>query len=143
MKIKSWLKYLVYSLLIFLFVFLRESVVNEIEVYFKIRSLSNIIINIINILSVVGVGVLIGLEQFISEVKTDGRWKVNFPKFILLGLPSLYLSFSTVLILTGNMIISYPVLWLWQHGYSSYMPLFQLISGHVIITSFSKISKGI
>lgn len=140
MKIKSWLKYLVYSLLIFLFVFLRENVVNEIEVYFKTRSLSNIIINIINIINVVVVGVLIGLEQFICEVKKDGRWKINLPKFILVGLPSLYLSCSTVLILTGS-IISYPVLWIWQHGYSSYMPLFQLISGHVIITSFSKISK--
>ena len=142
MRVKSWLKYLVYSVLIFLLIFLRENVVNEIEVYSKTRSPSKIIINIINILNVVVVGVLIGLEQFICEVKKDGRWKINLSKFILVGLPSLYLSFSTVLIFTGS-IISYPVLWIWQHGYSSYMPLFQLISGHVIITSFSKISNDI
>lgn len=39
------------------------------------------------------IGIYLGLPLLIKEFKKTGKWKVNFQKLIIIGLPLLYLTF--------------------------------------------------
>ena len=144
MKIKSWSKYFVYIILIFVMIYLREYIGSQSRAYWAREFHYNIYIITINVLITVGIGLLLGIDQLINEIKKVGTWKINLPKIIIVGLPSLYFSFSYVLLYSNNYflhdIISYPSLKLLMYG-ASYLPLFQLILGYVFITSFYKYVK--
>lgn len=50
------------------------------------------LITAIYILFFGGIGVVLGLDNFTKELKKDGKWKIDIPKIIILGLPSLLFS---------------------------------------------------
>ena len=88
-------------------------------------------------------GVLLGLEKFISEVKKKGSWKVNWPKVIFLGIPSIYLALG---IFIGY--LPYSIRGILWHPFSllyfseiDLIPIFQLAFGYILITSFNKVKK--
>lgn len=144
MNIKSWLKYLFYIILIFAVIFLREYVGGLFTANYKQAYRINFSLITINMLIVVSIGILLGLEHIISETRKEGTWKINSPKIILLGLTSLYFSLTSFLIFSNiqfvQKIIAFPLYKLLKYG-SGYVPLFQLILGYVIITSFYKCNK--
>lgn len=127
MKAKEWLKYLVYILVLFWLIFLEWSVIIPFleEGYYRqnVASYIYLIPTVINI----GIGFILGLEHLLIERKKTGVWKINLPKIILIGIPSLYLSFSAFI--TGKLLIG---------GGTTFMVLFQLILGFTIITAFCK-----
>jgi len=126
MNIKAWLKYLVYILVLsgtilvewyVIIPFLNEGYYRQnVATYFY---LAPVVIKI-------GIGIILGLDHFFNERKKEGVWKINLPKMILFGLPSLYFSFSAFV--TGKLLIVS----------ATNMALFQLILGFTIITSFYK-----
>ena len=73
-------------------------------------------------------GILIGGTNLISEIKKEGKWKFNIPKFILIGIPSLILSIKILL----YFIFPFKIYLLINPA------VFQIILGFVIITSFYK-----
>ena len=88
-------------------------------------------------------GVLLGLEKFIAEVKKKGNWKVNWPKVIFLGIPSIYLALG---IFIGY--LPYSIRGILWHPFSllyfseiDLVPIFQLAFGYILITSFNKVKK--
>ena len=83
-------------------------------------------------------GILLGLERLVLERKKEGNWKVNLPKLILLGVPFLYLSLGAFLYFFCQM-INYPIRFFMVE--INYLPIFQMIFGYVICTSFIKV-KG-
>jgi hypothetical protein len=142
MKLKSWVKYLVYVILIFFLVVLRGYVGKSIsELYYKFENSSAIVYAVINLILGMCIGGLLGLEYLIGEFGKEGKWKVNLPKLILVGLPSLYVSLTYIYFFSGSVFILkrivYPLTYLFKYGLD-YVSLFQVILGYVVITSFYK-----
>jgi Na+/melibiose symporter-like transporter len=141
MKIKSWLKYFVYIILIFVLLSLKEFFNERLEFnYYRILNITYLlfIIFIINVF----IGLLLGLEHFIEQIKKDGAWRINFPKLILMGLPSLLFSLVYLLGFIDNQIIQNIYLFFLSMG-MNFFTVFQIILGFVVITSFHKNSRKI
>jgi hypothetical protein len=141
MKLKSWLKYLGYILIIFGVVYLKSyleiKLQTELNKTFKI----NYVLFVTAILMCVVAGVLVGLEHFLGELKKEGKWKFNVPKFVLLVIPSLYISSLYFLSLIKSEkvlnIVVYPIVKLFK-GNTTFIPIFELMLGYFLITSFYK-----
>lgn len=142
MKIKSWLKYLIYIVLIGLFVyfncFMEVAFRKKMSETFKVEAY----IFVIMALTTVAVGVVLGSEYFLTQMKESGKWKVNIPKLVVLGIPSLYLSAFYIIALSENAapILVTPIFRLF-HLTTSFIPLFQIVFGYVLITSFYKVGE--
>jgi len=140
MNIKRWYKYLIYLLLILAVVFLNTS--KFFPFFHKATFTINYIHIILNILTGVLAGVLLGCEHLYIEFKKEGLWKINLPKIIILGLPSLYFALTYILLNTCIPIISKLIIhsatYLLNVFSEKYISFFQLILGYVLITSFYK-----
>jgi hypothetical protein len=93
------------------------------------------------------IGLFLGLEHFINEIRKEGNWKVNLPKLILVGLPSLYFSLTHIFMYSGiklqENVIGAQIFYLLRYFSADYVILFQLISGYIITTSVYKCNKKI
>jgi hypothetical protein len=141
---KSWLKYFVYTTVLILLIILKEYVEKLfLASYYRYEDPAFFYYAGISLLLGVGIGLLLGLEHFIREHGKEGTWKINLPKLILVGLPSLLFSISNILFFSNNQfvreIIAYPFLSLFRHSLN-YISIFRIILGYVIITSCSKCS---
>ena len=146
MKMKSWLKYLMHITLIFFIIALREYVEKlSLDSYSRLES-AMVFYLVISLLLGVCIGLILGLDHLLSELRKEGMWKINLPKLILVGLPSLYFSVTNIWVLCNGQflreIISYPLHYFFRYG-SSYISLFQVILGYVVITSFFKYNEKI
>lgn len=143
MRLKPWFMYSVNIILIVVVVFLNSYVGNELSDYYA-RSFE-IKINfyfILYILFTMSIGVFLGLDSFIKEVNSIGVWKINLPKLLLLGVPSLYFSLAYVFLMKSEILI-YPLLPLFRYGIGlSFIRIFQIIFGYVVITSFRKVRRA-
>ncbi len=141
MKIKSWLKYFIYILLILIMVFWGQHVLAVIRENAK-RNFNACYPYIITTIFYVGIGLLLGLEHLISEIKKEGVWKLNLPKIILMVVPSLYFSFGIFIYYNNLTVLSFPIGILMKNG-TNFISIFQLILGYSIITSFYKADREI
>lgn len=140
MNKKSWLKFFIYILLIFI-------VLNLGNYICKAASLDEhnpFALNITFILIYGSIGFILGFEHFLCELKKDGIWKINIPKLILLGIPSLYFSIIVFIYLNNTLSMAMPFLSspIGEVARSKIdiISIFQLILGYTIITSFYKIN---
>lgn len=88
-----------------------------------------------------GIGVILGFNHFAVERKKSGIWKVDWPKLIMLGAPSLFYSFSFAIGAYGGQVlgrIMYVLMRPLLDDFWSIICLFSLIFGHTIITAFYK-----
>jgi len=96
--------------------------------------------NILIIVFYGGIGLLLGLEHLIPEIRKEGTWVINIPKLLLMGIPSLYFSLAVFIYYSSNQLvrnISYPIGILLTNN-QSFIEVFPLILGYSIITSFYK-----
>lgn len=146
MKNKSWIKYLIYVLLIFGFICLDAYVEKQQAIYQKETFNISVAYSVIAMIIKIGIGLILGLEHIINEMRKEGTWKVDLPKIILLVIPILYFSISFPFIyLYDNFIcnvLTYPM-FIFTQSHSGFIYIFQLILGYFIITSFYKQSKDI
>lgn len=90
--------------------------------------------SLINLLAYGGVGVVLGIDNLIREKRKEGKWKFDFKKLLIVGLPALVLStpvfWATIIIIClkgkvdGNIMTIY-----------NFMIIFNIILGHVFVTS--------
>ena len=145
MKGESWLKYLIYAVLIAAMVMLNV----YIEEKFQRGRMSDGRYPIACMVISIVTGLLLGGEYLFSEMKKEGKWKINLPKIILTGLPALYFSFSGFALdnpLWSNM-IKYLIYYANDIGgivsyWTGYVRIFQVILGYVVITSLYKRTKN-
>ncbi|MTI81244.1 MAG: hypothetical protein FH758_10235 [Firmicutes bacterium] len=143
MKKKGWLKYTIYTVLIIILVLSKEYVATQLKADFNETFRINLYFLTIAMFINVGIGLILGLEHLISEVKKDGTWKINLPKITIMGLPSLYFSLTYFLGFSNNQFLQKvflvdPILsTLIKYG-TNFILIFQLIFGYVVITSFYK-----
>lgn len=146
MKMKSWLKYLIHITLIFFMIALREYVEKLFSDSYYRQESAMFFYLVISLLLGVCIGLILGLEHLLSELGKEGMCKINLPKLLLVGLPSLYFSLTNIWFLGDSQflreIISYPLHYFFRYG-PSYVSLFQVILGYVVITSFFKCNEKI
>jgi hypothetical protein len=141
-KGKEWLQNFLVILLILVMVFGGQYVLEDM----RGKAASTYQINIylhgfITFFFYGGIGVLLGLEHFIREKKKNGKWSLNIPKLVLIGIPSLYFSASIFLFynsLLSNTFLVYPIGVLLNNNGSHFLTVFNVIFGFAIITSFYK-----
>ncbi|HKL10265.1 MAG TPA: hypothetical protein VJ990_02415 [Clostridia bacterium] len=88
-----------------------------------------------------GIGVILGLSHLTAEIKKKGVWKANWPKLTMLGIPSLFYSFTLAIGIYGGQFLGRILYFLMRQLANNYWDayyLFPLILGHTIITGFYK-----
>ena len=136
---KSWITYAIYILLISVLIFLKEYAIGKLEYSYKRTWGGNgsyiLLITIPFIFNLV-IGMFIGIDHFIKEIKRVGTWKINLPKIVLIGLPSLFFSlayhFAWINNFVQNKLFRYATLG------TNFVPVFQIVLGYVFITSLYK-----
>lgn len=140
MKTKLWSKYLFYIVFILLVVFLRQThgIMTFTNKDFSTNYFSVVVSSILGVC----IGLILGLEHLVMEIRKQGNWKVNFSKLIIAGLPSLYLALANIITYSGlpflQNTLGYPFLYLSTNFTVGYVNYFQLILGYIIITSCYK-----
>lgn len=141
MKQKQWLKYLFYMVIMLIIVLLRVYITNLAKGYYSETFQMNFFLLTIMVLINVMLGILLGLEHLIKEIKTEGTWKINIPKLTLLGIPTLYCSIANFSIYSPNKFLLYVFtkpLWSLLRYDINILSFFQLMFGYIIVTSFYK-----
>ena len=143
MRGKSWLKYLAYAVLVAAMVMLSA----YIEEKFIRGRLSDWRYPIACMVICITIGLLLGGEYLLKEIKKGGRWGIDFPKLILVGLPALYFSIADFGFVLGNPLwssminrLSYTVCQTCGivSYWTGYVRIFQVVLGYVVITSIYK-----
>jgi hypothetical protein len=136
MKEKSWLKYFLIIMLMILVVFCVNYIFDRNT---NIQRVINPVI--ISIVFYIIIGLLLGLEHVIQEIKKIGSWRINIAKLVLLGIPSLYFSFGVFIYFAiGKFlpnVFTYPIAKLISSKIE-FLSVFQIILGYSIISSFYK-----
>lgn len=140
MKVKLIFKYLVFTVLIFLMIAVKVYITKQLKSQFEAIYRINFTLLFIEAFLNIGIGLLLGMEYLIKEIKKDGIWKLNSPKIILMGVPSLYFSFAYLVGYCNNefvqkTLLSYPLINLFNYD-SSFIAVSQIIFGYIIVTSF-------
>jgi len=144
MKIKIWLKYLVYGLVILASMSLSSYLSYKYKTHMALTFQPNLLLLAICILINMIIGAILGFERFIKERRKDGRWKINLPKMILLGIPSFYVSIFQIAFYSGVTYIArimYPIAFisgLTFGGFITSFQIFQILFGYCVITSLYK-----
>ncbi|MBP1757072.1 MAG: hypothetical protein H6Q59_3470 [Firmicutes bacterium] len=140
MSKKAWLKYGIYIILLLTFILLKELVMNKLN-YLYTRNWgagnSYFLFITIPLIFNLTIGMLIGLEHFVNEIKKTGRWKINIPKLVILGIPSLFLSLAYH-IMSINISFIQMTLWKVASHFENNFPVFQIIFGYAFITCLYK-----
>lgn len=138
MKVKSWTKYFIYMCLILIIVFWGQHVFGvykqNAQKTFNFRPYYY---NILMIIFYSSIGSLLGLEQLICEIRKKGNWVFNFPKAILIVIPSLYFSLAIFIYYSNIPLLSVHLKGLIEER-TNFINAFQIILGYSIITSFYK-----
>lgn len=147
MNSKSWLKYFFIIILILVMVFwgqyVFESIRRNIEETLNVNPYFQ---NIIMLVFYGGIGLILGLEHLIQEIRKQGKWVINIPKLVFLGIPSLYFSLAIFIYYSNSPflrdVLSYPI-GILLTGNANFISIFQLILGYSVITSFYKKNEDI
>jgi len=135
-----WLSYFVYAVVLVFYMILSDKILESI-VKESQRTFNMLPYMIWSSIAFVILGVLLGLEKFMLERKKEGKWKVNLPKVLFLGIPSLYFSISMFIALCPidfiRQILSYPISVLLKSD-MNFEKAFQVVLGFTISTSFVK-----
>lgn len=143
MKLKQWVKYLVYIAVIYFALVLRAHLAFLLRQYVEqtYRYDKDFLYLPLITLITMFIGALLGLDYILAHRKKAGKWHVNWPKLILLGVPSLALSLFSFAFSTPfftNFINALFPLYGWLLYDGSFVVVFQLILGYAIMTSFYK-----
>lgn len=145
MKVKSWLRYLIYISIITTIVYLAQYIFG----YIKNNPESTININpyliyALKTIIYMVIGSILGLEHLVFQIKKEGTWRVNLPKIVLMVIPSLYFALAVIIYYFDSLftlnILSYPLGRLVRNQ-GQFISVFQLIFGYTLTTSFYKKSK--
>jgi len=142
---KMCLKYLIYIMLLSLMVFggRYALILYQNNMQNLAWGLSGVyIFNILMLVIFGAIGAALGFENLLIEAKKEGRWKINFYKIVIIGVPSLYfsLTYSIHYCSIGFIrnLLSYPATYLLTPNTNIFIGIFQVILGYSIISSFHK-----
>ena len=133
---KKHVKYIAYLIIILVFLTFYNNIYGKFLIeeekspFIPVFSIEFFITLIFDVL----LGAFFGLERFISNLKSLGKWKINLTKLLIIGIPTAFLSvtyFNFLIINTLN-------LYYMQLLSPSREAFFRLLLGYTIISSFYK-----
>ena len=134
---KKWLHSLIKALIIFAAIIFLAAIHQSFSLTTSSASDSWVTFHI-TLLIFLLFGLLLGLEHLVCEAVKKGKWHVNLPRLILLGLPSLLFGFYFDLYYTNI-----PFLRLLAHFLPAFLAQFAvfeqlsiLLLGYIVVTSF-------
>jgi len=139
-KKNNWLLYFIYAVVFSCYIIFTNKILiflgKQSEKSFEILPLM-----ICSMILFIVLGLFLGAERLLLETRKDGKWKINLPKLILLGVPSLYASVGMFLFFCPIEFIQklYLPMMLFNANKTNFLPIFQVILGYIIITSFVKV----
>ncbi len=139
---KKWLRYIIIILFMCCFIFSGKASLDGAQDYMKYTLRMPFIWLITNsIVLYIGFGFLLGLNHLLKEKIREGKWRVNLSKIIIMGIPSLILSYAIYIVYLLHIPPSRIRDFLLT-GTSTYMILFKVLLGYVVATSFYKESSA-
>lgn len=140
MKIKTYLKYL-FIFLIILILLVTNTLITSHYNQITLRTFTiKPNLYLFQLFTNICTGLALGFDEFLHEYRKEGMLRINTPKFLCLGLPSLYFSLTNVAMLSNIQFIqeniyyfSNPIL-----NSSNTVVIFQVVFGYSIITSIYK-----
>ncbi len=138
---KNILKYLFVIVLIILYIILFNVIFSEIRKNEQQTYQINFMLNTsLRFIYYFGFGLIFGISTFKIEIKKVGKFKLNIPKIIIMGIPSLFLSFLVYLFSYIGIYIpvinDIPYFLSFNNNTSS---VFSILFGYIAITSFYKV----
>lgn len=143
--IKVILKYFLILILIIVYLAVFNKIFDSITSYQASSYKYNIALNYaVSFIYYLGIGMILGLSNLINEFKKSGKWRINFFKLIIIGLPALFFSFS-ILIYYG-FILNYPIIISLLNFVIKFIKNIDKISGiffgFIFVTSFYKFNSS-
>jgi nitrogen fixation/metabolism regulation signal transduction histidine kinase len=140
-KKSNWLSYFAYLVVLLCYIIFS----NKILIYVsKQREMTYKFLPLMlwsTVISIV-LGLLIGFEQLLLQKRKEGSWRIDLPKIVLLGIPSLYFSFGIFIyycpITFVQQYLTYPIQFLVESN-SNLLSIIQVLLGYIITTSFIKV----
>ena len=142
MKKINWLWYFIYALALACYIIFSSNILTLVNKQ-NDMTFNGLPLMIWSTIIFIVLGLLLGLESFLLEMGKEGEWKINLPKVVFLGLPSLYFSMATFIYYYSPDFIkplSFPSLFFIVNK-TNFISIFKIILGYTIITSFVKV-KG-
>lgn len=141
MKNNNWLKYFLYAVVLICYIALSDKIIVSLNNQYYHLTISPFLLLLVKTIIFIITGLLLGLERLVLEIRKEGKWRVNLPKVIFLGLPSLYFSIGTFIyyyfpIVFVQETLGYPIRYFLD---GNLLIVFQIILGYTICTSFIKI----
>lgn len=132
MNDKKLIKYLIYIISIGLLYYLGTTILVTYEKEVQRTFTYNYwFITLVPLIFYGGIGVVLGLDKFLIELKHKGKWKVDIIKLIILGVPSVI--FSIPYLVTSLIMI--------QASFGNMFTISPIIFGYTLISSLSKDNK--
>lgn len=136
-KKNRWLFYFIYAVVIVIYIYLSNLILNYLD---GLRSTRYEVLPIMIFSPIIYIlfGMILGFDRLMTEIRNVGGWRFNFPKFLFLGIPSIYLTFgeffSFIQVDIVREIFMFPYNFFALNEY-----LFPILFGYVFITCFQKI----
>jgi nitrogen fixation/metabolism regulation signal transduction histidine kinase len=136
----NWLSYFVYAVALICFIMLSDKILVYVTKQSE-RTFNTLPSVLWSSVIFVILGLLLGLEKFLLERRKQGTWKVNLPKVLFLGIPSLYFSIGIFISYCPidfiRKILAYQISFLLKSD-MNFIKAFQVVLGFTISTSFVK-----
>ncbi len=143
MRKRLCLKYCMYIFIMCGLVFLKEYLISKLDYKFSSSWGADVSYNLLITVPLIFnlfIGMVLGIEHLILEFKKLGSWKINILKLIIVGFPPLFFSFTYHYAIIDNPFVQTKLLRYTTLG-TNFIPVFQIILGYVVITSFYKYCK--
>lgn len=141
MKIKKWVRHLIYIVVIYGLLVGGNTVYRYIDILRGITYDSRLTQYLAASVMIFycAIGLVLGWEHLIRERIKDGDWRTDWSKLLIMGLPALVFSSPYVLFNVRNpFIILYQFIGRTAENYWDMTRIFSLVLGYIIITSFYK-----
>lgn len=90
MKNNNWLKYFLYAVVLICYIALSDKIIVFLNNQYYHLTINSFLSLLGRTIIYIIVGLLLGLESLLLQTRKEGKWRVNLPKVIFLGIPSLY-----------------------------------------------------
>lgn len=99
MKSKSCIKYFIYLIIIISLYSIGTILLRKYNNDFEKTFISNYwLVTLIKLVFFGGIGIILGVDSFLTELNRKGKWKLNIPKLIILGIPSFIFSIPYIVL---------------------------------------------
>lgn len=99
MKSKSCIKYFIYLIIIISLYSIGTILLRKYNNDFEKTFISNYwLVTLIKLVFFGGIGIVLGVDSFLTELNRKGKWKLNIPKLIILGIPSFIFSIPYIVL---------------------------------------------